>query len=60
MAKELISVNENWSVLKCLREIRKQAKDIKRVHSIYVLNKKKVFLIIFYLFISYTYIYITY
>ena len=42
MAKELISVNENWSVLKCLREIRKQAKDIKRVHSIYVLNKKKI------------------
>ena len=42
MAKELIIVNENWSVLKCLREIRKQAKDIKRVHSIYVLNKKKV------------------
>ena len=40
MAKELISVNENWSVLKCLREIRKQAKDITRVHSIYVLNKK--------------------
>ena len=42
MAKELISVNENWSVLTCLREIRKQAKDITRVHSIYVLNKKKV------------------
>ena len=42
MAKELISVNENWSVLTFLREIRKQAKDITRVHSIYVLNKKKV------------------
>ena len=42
MAKELISVNENWSVLKCLREIRRQAKDITRVHSIYVLNRKKV------------------
>ena len=42
MAKELISVNENWSVLTCLREIRKQANDITRVHSIYVLNKKKV------------------
>lgn len=41
MAKELISVNENWSVIKCLREIRKQAKDITRVHSIYVLNKKE-------------------
>ena len=42
MAKELISVSENWSVLKCLREIRHQAKDITRVHSIYVLNRKKV------------------
>ena len=42
MAKELISVSENWSVLTCLREIRKQAKDITRVHSIYVLNKEKV------------------
>ena len=42
MAKELISVSENWSVLKCLREVRKQAKDITRVHSIYVLNRKKV------------------
>jgi len=42
MAKELISVNENWNVLKCLREIRRQAKDITRVHSIYVLNRKKV------------------
>ena len=42
MAKELISVSENWSVLKCLREIRRQAKDITRVHSIYVLNRKKV------------------
>ena len=42
MAKELISVNENWNVLKCLREIRHQAKEITRVHSIYVLNRKKV------------------
>ena len=42
MAKELISVIENWSVSKCLKEIRKQAKDVSRVHSIYVLNRKKV------------------
>ena len=41
MAKELISVNENWSVLKCLREIRRQAKDITRVHSINVLIERK-------------------
>lgn len=40
MAKELISVYENWSVLKCLKEIRKQAENITRVHSIYVLNRK--------------------
>ena len=40
MAKELISVYENWSVLKCLREIRKQAEHITSVHSIYVLNRK--------------------
>lgn len=40
MAKELISVYESWSVLKCLREIRKQAEHITRVHSIYVLNRK--------------------
>ncbi len=42
MAKELISVIENWSVSKCLKEIRRQAKDVSRVHSIYVLNRKKV------------------
>ena len=40
MAKELISVYENWSVSTCLREIRKQAENITRVHSIYVLNRK--------------------
>ena len=40
MAKELISVYESWSVSTCLREIRKQAENITRVHSIYVLNRK--------------------
>ncbi|MBL6590594.1 MAG: magnesium transporter, partial [Flavobacteriaceae bacterium] len=40
MAKELISVYENWSVEKCLKEIRRQAKNITRVHSIYVTNRK--------------------
>ena len=40
MAKELISVYESWSVLTCIREIRKQAENITRVHSIYVLNRK--------------------
>jgi len=40
MAKELVSVNENLSISKCLDEIRKQAKNITRVHSIYVVDSK--------------------
>ena len=36
MAKELVKVNENLSISKCLDEIRKQAKNVSRVHSIYV------------------------
>ena len=40
MAKELVKVNENLSVLKCLNEIRAQAEEVTRVHSIYVVNVK--------------------
>ncbi len=38
MAKELIKANENWSVLKCLSEIKKQGENVTRVHSIYVVD----------------------
>lgn len=38
MAKEFVWVNENWSVLTCVKEMRKQAEHISRVHSIYVLD----------------------
>ncbi len=38
MAKELVSVNENWTVLKCVREMRAQAENVTRVHSIYVVD----------------------
>lgn len=38
MAKELIQVNENWDVPTCLTEMRKQAEDVTRVHSIYVVD----------------------
>tara|TARA_S200000501_G_scaffold53573_1_gene43688 strand:- start:745 stop:2103 length:1359 start_codon:yes stop_codon:yes gene_type:complete len=38
MAKELVKVNENLSLTKCLDEIRKQAKNVTRVHSIYVVD----------------------
>jgi len=38
MAKEFIQVNENWNVLTCIQEIRKQAENVSRVHSIYVVD----------------------
>jgi len=40
MAKELVKVYETWTVAGCLRRIRGQAKEVKRVHSIYVVNKQ--------------------
>lgn len=40
MAKELVKVNENWTVLKCVREMRAQAENVTRVHSIYVVDDK--------------------
>ena len=38
MAKELIKVNENWTTIQCLKEMRKQAEDLKEVYTIYVVN----------------------
>lgn len=40
MAKELVKVYETWTVAGCLRRIRGQAKDVTRVHSVYVVNKQ--------------------
>lgn len=40
MAKELVKVYETWTVAGCLRRIRAQAKEVTRVHSIYVVNKE--------------------
>ncbi len=44
MAKELVQVNENWTVTKCVREMRVQATEVKRVHSIYVVDDNNVLL----------------
>ncbi|SEB77616.1 magnesium transporter [Maribacter dokdonensis] len=38
MAKELVKVNENWNVLTCVKEMRTQAENVTRVHSIYVVD----------------------
>ncbi len=39
MAKELVKVYETWTVAGCMRRIRGQAKEVTRVHSIYVVSK---------------------
>ena len=41
MAKELVKVYETWTVAGCLRKIRAQAKNVTRVHSIYVVDKEE-------------------
>lgn len=38
MAKELVKVNHNWNVLTCVKEMRAQAENVTRVHSIYVID----------------------
>jgi len=42
MAKELVKVEENLSVLKCLNEMRSQAENVTRVHSIYVVDQNNI------------------
>jgi magnesium transporter len=44
MAKELIRVNENWGVATCIREMRKQAKDLDEIYYIYVVSDENVLL----------------
>ncbi|WP_111707301.1 magnesium transporter [Lutibacter citreus] len=42
MAKELVKVNENWNVLTCVKEMRAQAEEVSKVHSIYVVDDNDV------------------
>lgn len=42
MATELIQVNENWTVLKCVAEMRRQAEDVDVVHAVYVVDDNEV------------------
>ncbi len=42
MAKELITVNENWDVETCIREIRKQASEVEEVYYVYVVDDNEV------------------
>jgi magnesium transporter len=38
MAKELVKVNQNWTVSQCIREMRRQAEDLENVYTIYVVD----------------------
>ncbi len=38
MATELIKVNQNWKVLECVQEMRKQAENVEHIHFIYVID----------------------
>ncbi|MBL4657464.1 MAG: magnesium transporter, partial [Flavobacteriales bacterium] len=38
MAKEMVVVNQNWTITNCLREMRKQAEDQDDVYAVYVVD----------------------
>ena len=38
MAKELVKVNENWTIATCLKEISKQAEEVDEIYYIYVVD----------------------
>lgn len=38
MGKELVSVNENWTVMRCVKEMRRQAQEIGEVFIVYVVD----------------------
>ena len=40
MGTELIKVYDSWRVLQCVKEMRKQAETIERVHAIYVVDQQ--------------------
>ncbi len=43
MATELVRVNKNWNVQKCIVEIRKQAEEVDNLMNVYVVDDNDVF-----------------
>ncbi|HKJ79937.1 MAG TPA: CBS domain-containing protein, partial [Prolixibacteraceae bacterium] len=41
MAVELVSVNENWTVATCLKEISRQAEEVDEIYYIYVVDDRQ-------------------
>ena len=44
MAKELIKANLNWTIDRCIEEIRRQAENVEKIFSIYVVDDKDILL----------------
>jgi len=44
MGKELIEVNENWTILTCLKELGRQADEVDEVYYLYVVSDDNVLL----------------
>lgn len=44
MAKELVKVNQNWTISTAVREMRKQAEDLDNVYTVYVVDEHDVLL----------------
>jgi magnesium transporter len=38
MAKEYVEVNKNWTIDECLTEVRRQAQEVDRIHSVYIVD----------------------
>ncbi|WP_044212817.1 magnesium transporter [Flammeovirga sp. OC4] len=44
MAKELVKVNINWNVHQCIEEVRRQAKNVDKVYTVYVVDDHDILL----------------
>ncbi|MFY0628019.1 MAG: magnesium transporter [Reichenbachiella sp.] len=44
MGKELIQANLNWTIKQCIEEIRKQAENVQKIYSVYVVDDDGVLL----------------
>ncbi|WP_242919335.1 magnesium transporter [Pontibacter liquoris] len=42
MAKELVKVNLNWRVRQCIEEIRRQAEEVQKIYTVYVVDNRDV------------------
>ncbi len=44
MAKEILKANVNWTVIQCIAEIRKQAENVTKIYSVYVVDDRNILL----------------